>query len=128
VQLEKKNKPNRRLEESVNMTKVPGTENEISPRPFSGAPAPAEGGRDGDLAASPDLAQVMRQAKRLVDAMTPAEREKMIEAQARSIARAEARFGPDVDEAAYQAALASGDLETIARLDREAEARVALHD
>jgi hypothetical protein len=51
--------------------------------------------------------------------------ETMMQAQCKSLARAEAGFGSDADEAAYRAALVAGDDETISRLDAEAAARVA---
>lgn len=52
--------------------------------------------------------------------MTPEE----IAAQRTSFVRAEVGFGSDSDEAAYRAAVASGDRATVERLDREAELRM----
>ena len=50
------------------------------------------------------------------------------EAQRRSYVRAEMGFGSDADEAAMRAAVARGDKAEIARLEREAEARMAAAD
>ena len=52
--------------------------------------------------------------------LTPAE----IARQRASWVRGEMGMGDDADEAAYRAALVAGDTETLARLEREAEARV----
>lgn len=72
-----------------------------------------------------DLSARLAAAVEAVKAMTPAEREAMYAAQRRSFIIAEARLGSDADEAAWRAALAAGDDETLARLHREAEERAA---
>jgi hypothetical protein len=73
---------------------------------------------------TPELQRSIDRAKAQVDAMTPAERAAMYEAQRRSFMRAEASFGSDADEAAYRCAVTHGDEATIARLEAEASARV----
>ena len=73
---------------------------------------------------TPELQRAIDLAKARVDAMTPAERASMYEAQKRSFMRAEASFGSDADEAAYSRAIAHGDEASIARLEAEASARV----
>jgi hypothetical protein len=72
---------------------------------------------------TPELQRAIDHAKARVDAMTPAERAAMYEAQRRSFVRAEASFGCDADEAAYRCAVAQGDGAKIARLEAEASAR-----
>jgi hypothetical protein len=72
---------------------------------------------------TPELQRAIDRARALVDAMTPAERATMYEAQRRSFMRAEASFGSDADEAAYSRAVAHGDEATIARLEAEASTR-----
>lgn len=57
--------------------------------------------------------------------MPGAERRAMIEAQKRSYIIAEAGFGSDADEAAYRAALDSGDPDRITAEEAKAEARMA---
>jgi molybdopterin-biosynthesis enzyme MoeA-like protein len=73
----------------------------------------------------PTLDDMAKQAVARAKAMTPQERAEMFEAQKRSFVLAEAGFGSDEDEAAYAAALAAGDKDEIARLDRESAERVA---
>jgi hypothetical protein len=58
-------------------------------------------------------------------AMSPQERAAMYDEQRQSFARAEAGFGSDADQAAFSAAVAAGDAQEIARLNRESGARVA---
>ena len=65
------------------------------------------------------LDALLRQAR---DAAPPTPAE--IHAQRRAWVLAEAAFGSDADEAAYDAALVSGDQATLARLNAEAAARV----
>lgn len=71
------------------------------------------------------ISALIERAKAAWAAMSPAERGAMVEPQRQSFARAEAGFGSDADEAAYERALRMGDKETIGRLDAEARARVA---
>jgi hypothetical protein len=75
-----------------------------------------------------DLEKLIADARAKVDAMTPQELRAMLEQQARSVARAEAAFGSDADEAAYSAAYMAGDQAAIDRLNAEGEARVARLD
>ena len=58
------------------------------------------------------------------NAMAPEQRAEMHIAQAASWARAEAGFGSDADEAAYQDAFRRGDGEALARLNAGSAARV----
>lgn len=71
-----------------------------------------------ELGHAPGLDELLPMAR--LHKMTPAEQE----AQRQSYARGEAAFGSDADEAAFRAALMSGDTAEIARLQREADARV----
>lgn len=71
------------------------------------------------------LSRLIEEAKASVAAMTPAERAAMWAEQRRSFVRAEAGFGSDRDEAAYRDAVGRCDKAEIARLDREADERVA---
>ena len=73
---------------------------------------------------TPELQRAIDRARARVDAMSPAEKAAMYEAQKRSFMRAEASFGSDADEAAYRRAIAHGDEAKIARLEAEAAARV----
>lgn len=86
--------------------------------------------REAMLKARAELANVPDD--RLLAKLTAAVRRPMtraeMEEQRRSYVRAEAGFGSDVDEAAYAAAVARGDAVEIARLNREAEARMAAVD
>lgn len=67
----------------------------------------------------PNLDALLAQAK-AHRPMTPEE----VEAQRQSWVRGEMGLGSDADEAAYRAALESGDTETLKRLDLESMQRV----
>lgn len=73
----------------------------------------------------PTTSELIERAKAIWAAMSPAERDAMIEAQRQSFARAEAGFGSDANEAAYARALRMGDIVALGRLDAEARARIA---
>lgn len=77
------------------------------------------------LRGNPRLETLIAMARAQWEAMTPAERRAMIDEQGWGWVRAEAAFGSDADEAAYRAAVAAGDTEMVAKLEAEAEARVA---
>ena len=70
-----------------------------------------------------DIKELIAKA-RVAGPMTRAE----VEAQRRSFVRAEIGLGSDADEIAYRSALASGDQEALAKLNKEAEARMAQVD
>lgn len=70
------------------------------------------------------IERLVEQAREKWKAMTPAERAAMLGAQRRSWVLAEAGFGTDADEAAFRSAMEQGDEQEMARLDREAEARM----
>lgn len=67
----------------------------------------------------PGLDALIEQARAAVEAMSPAEREAMHEAQRRSWVRAELAMGSDADEARWRAA----GPEERARIDAELQAR-----
>lgn len=71
------------------------------------------------------IAEVIKVATERYERLSPKEKAAMARAQRRSFALAEAEFGTDADETAYREAVATGDTEAIARLDREAKARRA---
>jgi hypothetical protein len=73
----------------------------------------------------PELDELLRKSKEVVDAMTPEARAAMFAEQRRSFVRGQIGMGSDADEAAYASALRSSDTETLRRLDQEAAARVA---
>ena len=70
------------------------------------------------MARCPTLSALLDRA-RATAPMTP----EQIRAQRRSYVAAEAAFGSDADEAAYAAAALCGDVDTMRRMDAEAEAR-----
>lgn len=74
------------------------------------------------LPPKPELLDALRRAAGRK--MTPAE----VAAQRRSYVRAEIGFGSDADEAAYRAALVAGSTAALARLEAEAQARMAAFD
>jgi hypothetical protein len=71
------------------------------------------------------LAKAIREAVERYERMSPVERAEMWEAQKRSFIIGEAGFGSDRDEPEYRAAVDRGDATEIARLDSEAEKRMA---
>lgn len=71
----------------------------------------------------PEIDRLIAEAREKVRAMSPAELAEMKRVQRRSFVIAEAAMGDDAEEAAYRAALASGDEAEIKRLDEEADAR-----
>lgn len=71
-----------------------------------------------------DLPNLLRAAAERFAAMSPAERERMFQAQRRSYVLGEIGMGSDKDEAAYRTALEAGDHATLVRLTAEAEARM----
>lgn len=71
------------------------------------------------------LAKAIREAVERYERMSPAEKAAMWEAQKRSFVIGEAGFGSDRDEALYRVAFEAGDAEEMARLDAEAETRMA---
>lgn len=72
-----------------------------------------------------ELAKAIREAVERYERMSPAEKKAMWEAQKRSFVIGEAGFGSDRDEAEYRVAVERGDATEIARLDAEAEKRMA---
>lgn len=76
----------------------------------------------------PDLSEQIAESVRAVAVMTPDEKAEMLRQQRASFVRGEAGLGSDADEAAWRKAMAEGDIEAIARLRAEEQARIAAAD
>lgn len=71
-----------------------------------------------------DLEALIQKARIILSEMTPEQKKKMYEDQKRSYILGEAAFGSDKDEAAYRAAIETGDPELIAAEEAKAVERV----
>ncbi len=69
------------------------------------------------------LSKALKESAKAVKRMTPEQREKMHEEQRKSWVRGEMGMGTDKDEAEYAKAVLADDIETIKRLDAEADER-----